>query len=107
MQTLCNAHFNLYIVLGSSSHALSQSVDENSGLKAVDLLMSTPPPELSDAGHKENCLNTTPLLPTSSKTSNVLSPERTLFKPFEINLLPVPDVDTPEMQRFKSVLNRK
>jgi len=97
--------------LDSFMYTNGSSFAEKSSSQAVDLLMATPPlPEEDVDARKENKL---PLFASSSKNPLPMSPERpqlTSERPqlqqFQLNLLPVPDIGTPEMQHFKSVLKR-
>ena len=97
MLTSCLVDSSNYIQANSST-------GEKSNSQAVDLLMSTPP--LPEAESRKE--NKSPFLVASaSKNPAPLSPERPQLQQFPLNLLPVPDIGTPEMQHFKSVLKRK
>lgn len=73
--------------------------------KAVDILMSTPPPLLDDSSWKENNFSKSSIL-AHSKDSTPADQE-TPLKQFQLNLLPVPDFQTPELQHYRSVLMKK
>ena len=73
--------------------------------------MSTPPPlAIEEDSRKENCSSVpsrpSPIMvPSLAKNPTPVPPE-TPFKQFELNLLPVPDFQTPELQRYRSILKK-
>ncbi|CAK8677856.1 unnamed protein product [Clavelina lepadiformis] len=97
----------------NSNIAYSQSKDVN----AIDLLMASPVSTQTTDYSKENDLLQPTVNPFSSPlvkvptSSLAFTPDRPTLQEFELNLLPTSelagDIQTPEFQRFKSLLNYK